>query len=131
MENDITLADYIRKLMDKRRISGRQLSDETKVGQGSLYWILNEKGDPNPKTLIRLANYFNIPVETLFRLTGWLPQRAEVLEYDVAELKHLMSQLSDRDREELIALARIKVSHQIQDQEDIKGSSFDEEEIPF
>lgn len=70
--------------------------------------ILNGGDTPSFDTCVALADAFNKPRTEVVMLAGLLPTPPEHDE-DLAELIHLVGQLEDEGRQEMIDLARVKL----------------------
>lgn len=56
----------LRALREQQKISQRQLAKIIKVSNGTISLLENNNRSGNIKTLKKLAEYFNIPLEDLF-----------------------------------------------------------------
>lgn len=119
MADTITLGTYIQSIMKERNISGRALSMYADVSQGALNNVLHDKADPDPKTLIKIADYLNIPVEELYRLAGYLPDEdSDLKDQLVREIEYLMKKLPDESRQRILEIVRVEHRLQTQDKEE-------------
>ncbi len=61
------LAANVLRLSEERGWTVVQLADFSGVGRGRLYGILNAVGSPTVRTLKRLADALDVPVDSLLR----------------------------------------------------------------
>lgn len=69
MENDSAIYNRIAMLRSERKISRRELADALDVHYQTIGYL--ERGEFNPSLhlALRIARYFEVPVETLFSLS--------------------------------------------------------------
>lgn len=69
MENDSAIYNRIAMLRSERKISRRELADALDVHYQTIGYL--ERGEFNPSLhlALRIAQYFEVPVETLFSLS--------------------------------------------------------------
>lgn len=94
---DLSLTKYPRifELMDKNKVTAKQLSIATGISQSNFTeW---KKGRSNPKfeALVQISEYFNVPVEYL---TG---SNEDPNALDL-EIKAKMQQLSDEQKQDVL-----------------------------
>lgn len=68
MENDSVIYNRIAVLRSERKVSRRELADALDVHYQTIGYL--ERGEFNPSLhlALRIAEYFEVPVETLFSL---------------------------------------------------------------
>ena len=65
---------YLSDLRNKKNVSVRDVAEGTKISNPYLYQIENGvKALTDPANFLKLALYFNIPVENLLKKAGYLP----------------------------------------------------------
>ena len=57
--------EYLRQLIDKTRVSRKNLADAIGISASSLNAYCTGRTDPMPETIIKLAYYFAVPVDVL------------------------------------------------------------------
>lgn len=59
------LKDKIKKLREEKRLTQKQLADKINVGQSTIAMIESGKNVGSNKTIIKLADFFNVPIDYL------------------------------------------------------------------
>jgi transcriptional regulator with XRE-family HTH domain len=59
------IGDKLSELMVKKKMEAKELSDRSTVSIGYLYKVLNNKSDPSPETIHKLANALECDIEEL------------------------------------------------------------------
>jgi transcriptional regulator with XRE-family HTH domain len=103
------LAIYLQGIMDDRRLSQRALAIYADVASSTISRIMRGMS-AEPETLVKLANYLNVPVDTLYRKAGMLPTEEEHKQDIIRVIEHLLGRLPESDQQEILDLARIKVA---------------------
>lgn len=108
MEN--ALADYLRSTMEELHYtSERSFANYLNVSYSTVNRILKgEKADPI--ILERIAEALHVPVENLYRLSGYLP--AEDMKTQVLrEIEHLLKEMPEADQRRILELVRVEYRH--------------------
>lgn len=73
MEQDNVIYNRIAVLRAERKIPRRQLADALGIHYQTIGYL--ERGEYNPSLslALRIANYFDLPIETIFSLTPFKP----------------------------------------------------------
>jgi transcriptional regulator with XRE-family HTH domain len=103
-----SLGEYIKEKLEGRSI--RALATYAGISVGTASNLINDRVDnPDPQTLLKVAEYLNVPIEYLFQLAGYLPDR-KTTPAAVLEVAELMQQLPPHKQEEILAI--VKTMHQ-------------------
>lgn len=102
----MTLGEYIKEQLGER--SARAMATYAGIGVGTANNLIKNEGSPDPKTLRKVAEYLNVPPETLFRLAGYLPPEPEIDTKKQMAL-HLLSQLNDDSLDRMLDFLRLEV----------------------
>lgn len=70
-------SDWLQSELDKRRWSQADLAYSAGISRAVVNKLLNRKTYPQPDTLQAIARAFKMPVETVYRAAGLLPQETE------------------------------------------------------
>ncbi len=82
--------DWLRSELDKRDWSQADLAYSAGISRAVVNKLLNRKTYPQPDTLQAIARAFKIPVETIYRAAGLLPQETEPETFE-AEIIHKLN----------------------------------------
>lgn len=69
MENDSVIYNRIAMLRSERKISRRELADALDVHYQTIGYLERGEFNPSLQLALRIAQYFEVPVETLFSLS--------------------------------------------------------------
>ena len=101
------LGDIIKRLLDAHGISQKRLASDLNLSPTTLGNYIRNIRQPDFKTLIAFADYFNVSVDFLLSHTcangnGTTP--------DEELLLHLFRNMSDHDKENFINIGKVLVS---------------------
>lgn len=100
-----TLGEYIRERLEGRSL--RALATYAGISIGTASNLINDRIDePAPSTLLKVADYLDVPVQVLYRLVGYLPEDADVDSLPVIEATRLMRQLPSDNQSEILEIVR-------------------------
>jgi transcriptional regulator with XRE-family HTH domain len=104
------LPDYLRQMMDELNYaSERSFANYLKVSYSTVNRILKgEKVDPD--SLLRIAEALHVPVETVYRLAGYLPPE-EMQTQVLREIEHLLREMPEADQRRILDLVRVEYKH--------------------
>jgi DNA-binding XRE family transcriptional regulator len=68
MENDAVIYNRIAMLRVERKISRRELADALEVHYQTVGYLERGEFNPSLQLALRIADFFEVPVETLFSL---------------------------------------------------------------
>ena len=109
METKVSnLAELLNGVMAERNLSVRAFATYAGLAHTTVRHIL-EGRTPDHKTLQKLADYLNMPIDSLYRMAGILPeehQRREVIRV----IEHLIAKLPESDQQEILEIVRMKVA---------------------
>lgn len=109
MPNTVTnpLANYLRQEIQNRRFSSeRSFAAQADISPRTLGRILRgEKVDPEP--LQKIAHALQVPVESLYRLAGYLPPE-EAQTQVLHEIENLLRQLPEADQRRILEVVRVE-----------------------
>lgn len=98
MTLDITnFPDWLQSELDKRDWSQADLANSAGISRAVVNKLLNRKTFPQPDTLQAIARAFKIPVETVYRAAGLLPQETESETFE-AEIIHKLKLIQSPER---------------------------------
>jgi len=103
--------EFINWLIDElkqRDWSQADLARAAGVSRGSIGNIIRGERQPGPDLLNSIASAFGLPPEFVFRKAGVLPENQQEPE-GWEEFKWVLKHLNQKDREELLAIARLKM----------------------
>jgi len=89
--------DWLQSELDKRRWSQADLAYSAGISRAVVNKLLNRKTYPQPDTLQAIARAFKIPVETVYRAAGLLPQETESETFE-AEIVHKLKLIKSPKR---------------------------------
>jgi transcriptional regulator with XRE-family HTH domain len=89
--------DWLQSELDKRRWSQADLAYSAGISRAVVNKLLNRKTYPQPDTLQAIARAFKIPVETVYRAAGLLPQESETDAF-AAEVVHKLKLIKSPKR---------------------------------
>ena len=95
-------------LIDQLNIHGwsyREFGRRIEVSNTHATNIVHGTAQADPQTLHRIAAVFNLPVETVFRKAGLLPERTEETHHR-QELLYLFNQLDDKTQETVLTMLK-------------------------
>jgi transcriptional regulator with XRE-family HTH domain len=105
-----TLGEYIREKLEGRSI--RALATYANISVGTASNLVNDRIDnPAPDTLMKVAEYLNIPVENLFRRAGYLPETETAKPDIILEIDRLLGDLPDPQQREIFEI--VKAIHRL------------------
>jgi transcriptional regulator with XRE-family HTH domain len=111
------LAEYLNGILKERNLSIRAFATYANLAHTTVRHIL-EGRTPDHKTLQKLSDYLNVPLDSLYRKADILPpeegQRQEVIRV----IEHLMARLPESDQQEVLQIIRMKVERQKKDKAD-------------
>jgi transcriptional regulator with XRE-family HTH domain len=110
--------DWLQSELDKRRWSQADLAYSAGISRAVVNKLLNRKTYPQPDTLQAIARAFKVPVETVYRAAGLLPQETESESFE-AEIVHKLKLIKNPKRRR----TAIKVLKALIDEEDSGSSS--------
>lgn len=90
-------ADWLQSELEKRRWSQAELAYSAGISRAVVNKLLNRKTYPQPDTLQAIARAFKIPVETVYRAAGLLPQESEADAF-TAEVVHKLQLIKNPKR---------------------------------
>lgn len=88
--------------------SQAELSRRSGMTTAAISRILTGERKPEPETCQAFARAFGYPKETVYRAAGMLDPQPD-FENEIDEWRHVLTQLSARDRQELLSIARLKL----------------------
>ena len=96
-------------LMDAKKVTAYKLSKATGISSGNITDWKNGKANPSYGALVKIAGYFNVPVEYL---EGKIDDPQPADQNDLDELEWAMldgfRDLSDDDKREMLAILNVK-----------------------
>jgi transcriptional regulator with XRE-family HTH domain len=108
------LVAYLDDILEEKRLSQRALAMYAGVASSTISRIMSG-GEPDPATLIKLADYLNVPVKTLFQKAGWLREEEAGIKSELlAEIEHLMRMLPEESQRRIRDQARLEFQYKNQ-----------------
>jgi transcriptional regulator with XRE-family HTH domain len=89
--------DWLQSELNKRSWSQADLAYSAGISRAVVNKLLNRKTYPQPDTLQAIARAFKIPVETVYRAAGLLPQETETDSF-TAEIVHKLNLIKSPKR---------------------------------
>ena len=102
-------SEWLREEMDNRGMKQADLSRLSKLTTATVSNLLNERRNPGEEACSAIARALKLPEETVFRAAGLL-QPAPASDPLTEEILHLARKLPPEDIQDLIDLARSKLS---------------------
>lgn len=110
------LVNYLQGVMDERHLSQRAFALYAKVASSTISRIM--RGLPaDHDTLAKLADYLDLPIDSLYRMAGILPPEDNQRTAAIRLIEHLFKQLPEDDQAEIIEIARLKIERRNKEQE--------------
>jgi len=98
--------------MNTRGLTQTDLGYRARVSQATISHVLNHRRMPSATLCGAIARSLRISPETVFRAAGLLPSLPVSTnddDHDLGELRRLYSQMTDGEKEEYLATARLVV----------------------
>jgi transcriptional regulator with XRE-family HTH domain len=96
---DDRFPNWLQSELDKRQWSQADLAYSAGISRAVINKLLNKKTYPQPDTLQAIARALKIPVETVYRVAGLLPEESET-EAFTAEIVHKLKLIKSPKRRE-------------------------------
>jgi transcriptional regulator with XRE-family HTH domain len=94
---DNKFSDWLQSELDKRQWSQAELAYSAGISRAVINKLLNKKTYPQPDTLQAIARALKIPVESIYRVAGLLPEESET-EAFIAEIVHKLELIKSPKR---------------------------------
>ena len=104
-----TFSDWLWDEMAARKWNQVDLADHASLTKQAVNNYLNAGRIPTKEAMAKLASALHLPIETLYRAAGILPQPAE-WNSDRSEWEGSYDMLTPEDRTELLEIARLKIA---------------------
>jgi transcriptional regulator with XRE-family HTH domain len=115
--NTTNFPDWLKSELDKRHWSQADLAYSAGISRAVVNKLLNRKTYPQPDTLQAIARALKVPVETVYRAAGLLPQEPEAEEF-AAEIVHKLKLIkSPQRRRTAIRLLKALIDEEEDDDE--------------
>lgn len=101
------LANYIRQRLNELDWSQNRLAKEAEISSAGMSKLMNGYA-PSISMSKRLAKALNVETETILRLAGRLSAKRNEPNPEVDELVILFDQLDEADKDDILAMARLK-----------------------
>jgi len=108
MEKSKSFAVWLQEEINNRNWAQADLARHSDISPPHIARILSGSRKIGAASCISIANAFHIPPETVFRKAGLLPPDSGV-DLDISEWKYILARLPEREREELLDFARLKL----------------------
>lgn len=100
--------EWLMKELNSRDWSQADLARQSGLTTAAISRILTGERNAGSDACQAIAHALGYPPETVYRAAGLLPPKPDQeIEFD--EWRHVLSQLSVRDRQELLSIARLKL----------------------
>jgi transcriptional regulator with XRE-family HTH domain len=109
MENNF--AAWLNSELNKRGWNQNHLAKKAGLASGTISNIVNGSKGMGIDTAVALARALNISPQTVLEAAGLLPPDPEA-DPGFEEWTYMLSQLPERDRDELLQIARLKLERQ-------------------
>lgn len=97
--------------MQERNLSIRGFATYANLAHATVRRIL--AGDQvDMATLNKIANYLNLPPDTVYKMAGALPAEEEQRGEIIRVIEHLIAKLPESDQQEILDIVRMKVARQ-------------------
>jgi len=111
----IIFGEWLRKEREKRDWSQSDLARFSGLHRQIINKTENGVSEPALKTYIALSDAFNIPLISILRSAGELPQGPDD-EISLEDWKHLLSQMTQSERDEMREIGVMKIERRKKEQ---------------
>ena len=118
MESDF--AGWLNNELDKRGWTQNQLTKKAGLASGTISNILTNSRKMGVDTAVAIARAFNISPQTVLEAAGVLPPEPGI-DPGFEEWLYMLAQLPERDQEELLQIARMKLERQEREEKKKSG----------
>ena len=116
--NNHRFKDWLLIELGNRGWSQADLARSARINRAVINKLLNGQSSPSPSTLEAIARAFKLPVESVYRIAGLLPNIPETESF-IEEAMHLIGQINSPQRQ-ATALLLIKALVSEEEQESNK-----------
>ena len=102
---------WLQQKREAEGLSQAKLAKKAGLNRAIINKIENGYSEPGLKTLVKIADALNMPIEQLIRI--FLNKKAPQDTIEIEELLYYLQQLSSEDRREIIELAKFKSERKI------------------
>jgi len=99
MIHNIDFPDWLQTELDKRHWTQAELAHSAGISRAVVNKLLNRKTYPQPDTLQAIGRAFKVPVETVYRAAGLLPEQPKTDTF-MAEIVHKLKLIKSSKRRE-------------------------------
>jgi transcriptional regulator with XRE-family HTH domain len=111
---DRRFSDWLNQEMQKHNWSQSDLARASGLSRQVISYYLSDKSkSPDENALQKLAHAFKLPVETVFRAAGILPQQIPENE-TIEQITHLTKELPPQEQQDILEF--IKLRHRLSEQ---------------
>jgi len=108
MANDVLFSEWLNEQLQRKQWTQAHLARASGLAPSTIYKYMNSKTRrPSPASCVAIANALGISRETIFKAAKISSTEPEYPEQN--DLNMVVAQLADRDRQEILALARVKL----------------------
>ena len=108
---------WLNNELDKRNWSASDLARAAGVGRSSISMVLNQNRGIGPELCLAIARALKYPPKVVFEAAGLLPPEPDI-DAGFEEWAYMLSQLPERDRDELLQIARLKLERQEKEEQE-------------
>ena len=105
---NMEFTEWLNEELIKRNWSQADLARKSGLTTAGISRLVTNDRKPGPEACMSIAKAFNYHPEIVFRAAGLLPPKPE-FEIDMDEWRFVLAKLSERDRAELMEIARGKL----------------------
>jgi len=104
----VSLAEYLQSVLDERQLSIRALATYAKISHSTVRRVLAGEIVDYP-TLQALADYLNLPVVTVYRMAGLMPEEEEsVASVVLAEIENMLRELPEASQKKIRDMIKLE-----------------------
>ncbi len=107
----IDFGEWLETELSRQNLTQSDLARRARLDKGIISRAINQKRLPGPDSLSAIAKGLRLPPKVVFKAAGLLPAEQET-DAGFEEWTYMLNQLSERDREELLQIARMKLERQ-------------------
>ncbi len=107
----IDFGEWLEAELARQNMSQSDLGRRARIDKGIISRAINKERLPSPDSLSAIARGLRLPPKVVFEAAGLLPPDPET-DAGFEEWAYMLSQLPERDRDELLQIARMKLERQ-------------------
>lgn len=116
-----TLGSYIKEKLGSRSL--RALATYAGIGVGTASRLIKDQTpSPDADTLLKVAEYLNVPVENLYRLAGYMKETGSTRTLILSEIEQMLDDLSEESQKKIRDMIRVEWEYSRTDRDEADQS---------